>query len=242
MKKLMFSKTFIWASIFAVAMAFIESSVVVYLRELYYPEGFVFPLKPIDSVIAFTEFLREAATIIMLVSLAFLAGKNFSQGFAYFLYGFAIWDIFYYVFLYALLGWPESLMTWDILFLIPVSWISPVICPIILSFSMIGLACIILYYESRGILVKIKRMEWLLLITGSLAAVLSFTLDSFQYFLGQYSPGEIIHMLRHDGFDQMVFQFIPKKFKWWIFWLGEAIILFGIIRIFYIQHTKITSQ
>ena len=35
-----------WLTIYAVAMAYVESAVVVYLRALYYPQGFDFPLAP----------------------------------------------------------------------------------------------------------------------------------------------------------------------------------------------------
>ena len=52
-------RVFIWISLFAIGMAFLESAVVVYLRALYYPEGFVFPLKTMDSTLALTELLRE---------------------------------------------------------------------------------------------------------------------------------------------------------------------------------------
>src|SRR6201998_1661345 len=110
----------IWLTAFSIAMGFLETAVVIYLRKLYYPHGFQFPLVPIDNDIAMVEFLREAATIIMLLGIGIIAGKNTSQKFGIFIYCFAVWDIFYYVFLKLLLGWPESLFTWDILFIIPV--------------------------------------------------------------------------------------------------------------------------
>ncbi len=96
-------KKFIWISLFAIAMGFLETSVVVYLRELYYPEGFTFPLVIIPNKIAVVEFWREIATIIMLVGAGIIAGKTRLTRFAYFIIAFAIWDIFYYVFLYVLL-------------------------------------------------------------------------------------------------------------------------------------------
>ena len=84
-------------------MGFLESAVVVYLREILYPEGFAFPLSPIPVSLAVTELLREVATLIMLVTIGIIAAKRFSTGFAWFIYSFAIWDIFYYVFLKLLL-------------------------------------------------------------------------------------------------------------------------------------------
>jgi hypothetical protein len=101
-------------------MGFLEAIVVVYLRQLYFPEGFDFPLNPIPPKILAIEWLREITTLVMLVSIGIIAGKNFLQRFSYFLYCFAVWDIFYYVALKLLLNWPPSLLTWDLLFLFPV--------------------------------------------------------------------------------------------------------------------------
>ena len=113
--------TLVWITIFAVCMGIFESAIVIYIRELYYPSGFGFPLVPIEPKIAITELLRELASLFMLLSVGVLVGKNLSQRFAWFIYTFAVWDIVYYVFLYLILQWPESLLTWDILFLIPVT-------------------------------------------------------------------------------------------------------------------------
>jgi hypothetical protein len=150
-------KTLLWISLFAIAMGFLETSVVVYLRELYYPEGFTFPLVIIPNKIAVVEFWREIATIIMLVGAGIIAGKTRLTRFAYFIIAFAIWDIFYYVFLYVLLQWPESLFTWDILFLVPVPWTGPVIAPCLVSLGMILFGLIIIYFTERQIKIHIKK-------------------------------------------------------------------------------------
>src|SRR5271167_2605871 len=97
-----------WLTLFSIAMGFMETAVVIYLRKVYYPRGFQFPLVPIEPSIALTEFLREAATIIMLLGIGILTGKTRAQKFAFFIYCFAVWDIFYYVFLKIFLNWPES--------------------------------------------------------------------------------------------------------------------------------------
>ena len=39
-------------TLFAIAMGFLETSVVVYMRELLYPGGFAFPLSPIPVDLA----------------------------------------------------------------------------------------------------------------------------------------------------------------------------------------------
>ena len=93
------NSTLIIVSVFSIAMGFFESAVVIYLREIYFPDGFSFPLNPIHGSILTVEVLRELATLIMLISIGILAGRNRVQKFAYFIFGFAVWDIFYYIFL-----------------------------------------------------------------------------------------------------------------------------------------------
>ena len=112
-------RTCIIVTILSIAMGFLECAVVIYMREILYPGGFEFPLAAIEGDLALTEILREAATMVMLLAIGLMAGRNRSERFAWFLYSFAVWDIFYYVFLKILIGWPSSLLTWDILFLIP---------------------------------------------------------------------------------------------------------------------------
>jgi hypothetical protein len=102
---------------FAVAMAYVEATVVVYLRRLYYHErgGFDFPLVLIDTPTLLLEMGREACTIIMLATAGIAAGRTKMGKFAFFLLLFGIWDIFYYGWLKVFLDWPPSLLTWDVL-------------------------------------------------------------------------------------------------------------------------------
>ena len=167
------TKTLIWITLFAIAMGFMESAVVIYLRELYYKNGFEFPLKGIPASIARVEFFREVATIIMLVGAGIIAGKSKLQRFAYFALAFAIWDIFYYVFLYVCLGWPQSLSTWDILFLIPTPWVGPVWAPCLLSLLMIVGSVFIIIQTEKNKHYKIYAGLWWLLITGTLICIFS---------------------------------------------------------------------
>ena len=102
------TKKITWLTLFSIAMGFMETAVVIYLRKIYYPSGFQFPLIPVDTNVALVEFLREAATLIMLLAIGILTGKTASQKFAYFIFCFAIWDIAYYVFLKILLNWPAT--------------------------------------------------------------------------------------------------------------------------------------
>ncbi len=223
-------KQLFWLTLFSIAMGYLETAVVVYLRAIYYPDGFDFPLTNMDLSIAATELGREAATILMLAGIGIVSGKNSIQKFAWFLYCFAIWDIFYYVFLKVLLNWPESLFTWDILFLIPIPWVGPVICPVIISLSMILLALVLIYFNERDPRLKINPREWTLFISGSLIVIFSFVLDCYK----------CIHLYKGEVLDAIA-QYIPQHFDWWIFWLGEAFILTA-ISLFFFRSKYVISQ
>jgi len=150
---------------FAVAMGYMESAVVVYLRELYYPEGFHIiseeSLKAVPFHILLTEAGRELATIIMLTSLSILlVRRNWLKRFAYFLFAFSIWDITYYLWLYILIGWPESLLANDVLFLIPKPWVGPVVAPILISFSLIFISFLILSSKKEILTLKEFLKMW----------------------------------------------------------------------------------
>ena len=176
-----FTRKIIWLTLFSVAMGFMETAIVIYLRRIYYPQGFCFPLIPVEPDIALVEFLREAATIIMLLGIGLLTGKTSSQKFSFFIYCFAIWDIVYYVFLKMFLNWPGSLSTWDILFLIPVPWVGPVWAPCVIALTMILFSATINYKVEKSFESKIKATEWMLFITGSLVIIASFITPYMQY-------------------------------------------------------------
>jgi len=220
-------KTLVWVTIFAIAMGFLENTVVVYLRILLYPQGFAFPLVPIPPFMALTEILRESATLIMLIGVGVLAGKSSISRFAWFLYTFAIWDIFYYIFLKLLLGWPQTWMTWDILFLIPTTWVGPVITPIIVSLTMIFLAILIVYFDSKKVNAKINGIEWFMFILGSVILILSFIWDYSAFILEHYQFKQLGSVPSGD-MVKLALEFIPRKFNWFLFCLGELTIGAGI--------------
>jgi hypothetical protein len=192
-------------------MGFLEGAVVIYLRELYYPEGFSFPLVLMNDTIALVELFREVATVIMLVGIGILAGRTTNQRLSFFLMSFAIWDIFYYVFLWLVLDWPQSLMDWDILFLVPVPWVGPVITPILITITMLALSVVLLKREAG-----MSKIEWSLIVTGSLVVVLSWTLEFQQY---NNTVGDAL---------KAVATYIPQSFPWIIFSVGEILLVTAI--------------
>ena len=123
-------------AIFGIAMAHLEGVVVVYLRKAL---GMLDSESNKESVGKFPkrylniEMTREAATIIMLVVIAYLTGGSWIEKGVFFLWTFAFWDLFYYLSLYILIRWPPTLTTIDVLFLIPKPWIAPVWLPVSIS-------------------------------------------------------------------------------------------------------------
>ena len=168
----------VWISLFAVGFAFVESAVVVYLRALYYPEGFRFPLALMDTHHFLTEVAREVATVVMLVSVAVLAGTRAWERFGYFLIAFGVWDIFYYVWLKVLLDWPATLTDWDVLFLIPLPWVGPVIAPVLISVVMIEGGVMLAWRSSSNGSFRFGRACWVLSAAATIIAFYSFVADS----------------------------------------------------------------
>ena len=219
-----------WLTLFSIAMGFMETAVVIYLRKIYYPNVFQFPLVPIEPRIALTEFLREAATIIMLLVIGILTGKTRAQKFAFFIYCFAIWDIFYYVFLKLFLNWPESLFTWDILFLIPVPWVGPVLAPCIVSISMIVFMLFIVLSEERGINATIHFTEWILISAGSVIIISSFILDYFKHIINENTTSGMWTLSSQNNLFNEIKTYVPSHYNWFIFWIGEALIIYTIFQ------------
>jgi hypothetical protein len=218
-------KTFAWLAIYSIAMGYLESAVVIYMREIYYPQGFAFPLTLMSNTIAKTEILREAATVIMLFAVGFLAGNNNRNRFAWFLYCFAIWDIFYYIFLKMMINWPESLLTWDVLFLIPFMWSGPVIAPVICSISMIVLSWLILAHYDKIMSYK----PWLftgLILVGAVIIFISFISDFAAYVMNDHG---FAGLFKYTANQYAFTHYVPARFNWYLFAAGEAFILIAFL-------------
>lgn len=223
------SRNYFLIGLFAVAMAALEAIVVVYLRQLYYPVGFDFPLTMLTSKMVSVEWLREAATIAMLITLGMISGKTSLQRFAWFLYCFAIWDIFYYIWLKVLLNWPASLLTWDILFLIPVPWVGPVLAPVICSVTMILLAAVIFYLQGKDNYFSIKATEWTVMIIGVMIILISFMWDYASIIIKDGLLSKFWVLTNDTHLLSNVLTFIPTTYCWAAFIVGEILILTAIV-------------
>jgi hypothetical protein len=177
-------RRWIWVAIFAIGFAWVESSIVVYLREIFYQGSFYFPIvvnwengQYVGHYLTPIEIGREAATIVMLVAVACASGKNNWQKFSLFMIAFGIWDIFYYLWLWFMIGWPESLMTWDILFLIPLPWVGPVITPVLIAVAMIAAGTLIIYFDEKGFKIRFYWYDWVAVLGCGLLMIVAFCWD-----------------------------------------------------------------
>ena len=191
----------LWVTFFAIWMAYFESTVVVYLRELYFPEGFQFPIKFLPIKLSIIEIGREFSTLMMLLGLAFIGSKKNWTRFGIFMLSFGVWDIWYYIWLKVMLNWPESLLTWDLLFLIPVPWVGPVLAPVLVSVALIFAGIAIIYLEGNGYKITLRKSEWGLVILAGVIIFVSFILDA---------PA----IMRLEA---------PENYNWYLFMIGELI-------------------
>ena len=179
------------AILFSIAFAYIESAVVVYLRAIFYPDGFTFPLEIFDLTalgrrLTVTEIGREAATLVLIVTAAWLFGHNRQERTAYFLLIFAIWDLFYYVWLKVLLDWPASIMDWDVLFLIPTLWASAVLYPVLVALAMFLFSVAILHRSAQNRPLSIKWSDWIGWTASAIILIVAFCLGGRRITLPDY--------------------------------------------------------
>lgn len=187
---------------YAVAMAWLESAAVYYLRVLvdrvepYQPN----PM-PMTGVLGQVELAREAATLVMLFVVGMLAGRTRIARAGYMAIAFGVWDICYYVFLKMISGWPKSLFDWDVLFLLPLPWWGPVLAPVCIAVLMIVWGTVTTQTEVRSPATTMTTVLWRLSWLGIAVALYVFMADS-------------LHAVR-QGLD--VTSQLPNAFNWPVF-------------------------
>jgi hypothetical protein len=178
---LSFRRTAITVLVFAGAIAYLEAAVVVYLAgALGSHVGDIFPLRPageLGNLIAI-EAGREAATLVIIGAVGILVGRSRLERLAWSAVVFGVWDIGYYAWLHVFSGWPPSLQTFDLLFLLPVPWAGPVWSPTAVSAALIGVGLAAASAERSGRHLAADRRHWAAGIGGGLLIVLSYTLDA----------------------------------------------------------------
>ena len=217
------SPKLVWTGIFAIAMAYLEAAVVVYLRRIFgivdvYPE-----MPPFDYTLGLTEAGRELATLVMLFSLSLIAGKGLIARTGYFIYSFGLWDIFYYIWLRVLIAWPQSLLDWDLLFLLPLPWWGPVAAPVIIASGMVIFGVIFVRMDEQGLSLTLGWYGWLVLSAGLLLMLFAFMADAL---MSLPASAQDLHRLR------------PEKFRWIIFLAGLAMPVYVLTRSILKAYTK----
>ena len=166
---------------YAGAMAYLEAAVVVYLQlALGLQVGAIFPLLPVSqagSLVAI-EAGREAATLVMIATVGLLAGRTRLERLAWASVIFGVWDIGYYAWLHVFSGWPPTLETPDLLFLLPVPWVGPVWSPVAVSAALVGVGLAAASAVRSGRRLEVARVHWAAGLGGGLLVVLSYTLDT----------------------------------------------------------------
>ena len=200
--------------VFAVAMAWLESASVAYLRTLVHRiEPYQISPLPMGHSFDLTELVREGATIIMLIAVGWLAGKSWKSRLGCFLVAFGVWDIFYYLFLKIIVGWPHTLFDWDVLFLIPVPWWGPVLAPMLIAAVFILLGAMMTDSEFNGWRFNPSTISW-----GSHGLGIAIALFVFME--------NSISILLHGG--ARVHELLPAQFNWPLFCLALILMMLPI--------------
>jgi hypothetical protein len=195
--------------LFATAMAWVEASVVFYLRVMIRRVQ-PYQLDPLPSSFGLgeAELVREAATLVMLLTVGWLAGVDWRSRLGYFVLGFGIWDIAYYIFLVPLTGWPKSLLDWDILFLIPLPWWGPVLAPASIALLLVMGGTLVTQFPHGDRNPWPRRYAWLPGTLGMTLALYTFMADSLRAL--PEGPSAVRNVL-------------PVSFDWMLFTIALAL-------------------
>ena len=202
-------------AMYAIAMAYVEGAVVTYLREIYGIEDLVRDLPNRSDRLTAIEIGREVMTMVMLLSVGWIAGRKLQDKLGHFIFAFGLWDIAYYGWLSAFNGWPRSPLDWDVLFLIPVPWWGPVLAPALIAGVMcIGGAAAVLGAD-RGVHWRLSWTNAAVAATGIAVVLYTFTADA----LGALPDGrEAVERVR------------PSDFEWPLFILGFVVMSWAGLR------------
>jgi hypothetical protein len=100
---------------------------------------------------------------------------------------------------------------------------------------MVIFGTLIWHYQSFGILKPIRAREWILLILGSLIVIGAYIQDYMQFMRKEFSLIEIFSPTGSDNMMDYAMSYVPAEFNWWVFWVGELIILVA-IGFWYVSH------
>jgi hypothetical protein len=203
------SKSLLWIGLFAVAMAYLESAVVVYLRRLYGINDLILSVPPFDPQIGAIELGRELATLVMLLAMGWVAGKKFQSRLGFAVFAFGVWDIFYYIWLRVFIGWPQTAFDPDLLFLLPLPWWGPVLSPVLIAALMVIGGALAVIKDERELHLVPSFMDWAILAGGIQTVLYTFTADALSAL-----PADV----------QTLSQLRPSEFNWPVYLVGLAML------------------
>lgn len=175
-----FAATALAVVAFGIAFGYLEAAVVVYLRAaLEIAPGAVPGHDPATfGTFEAVEIAREAATLVMIGAVGFLAGRQLLERLAWAAVVFGSWDIVYYAGLWLTIGWPPGLDTWDVLFLIPLPWVGPVWAPVTVSAALVAFGLLAAYRLRAGRAVVVRPANVLAALAGGALVIASFLVDT----------------------------------------------------------------
>jgi hypothetical protein len=204
-------------TVFAIAMAWVEAAVVYYLRTMVDRiEPYQSDPLPIIGGLGPVELTREFATLVMLLTVGLLAGRNWRSRLGYSAIAFGVWDIFYYVFLKIMCGWPNSLLDWDILFLIPLPWWGPVLAPVLIAILMILWGTLASQFERKPSPQLSNWRVWVLNSIGIALALYVFMADAIRV------AGQGVDAVRNV---------LPAQFNWPLFAIALALMAMPAVKL-----------
>ena len=179
-----------------IAIGWFEAAVVIDLRALFYPAGFQFPVETMPARLLAVEIVREACSLVMLAGIGYLASPRRAGRIGAFILLFGVWDLVYYAVLKLVLDWPESLATWDLLFLIPLPWLGPVWAPVLVAAAFVVIGTRLVRTSAR--VRRYTTTDVALIVIGAVAVVVSFIAE----------------------WRAVAEQRLPGDFRAWLFWIG----------------------
>lgn len=203
-----------WVGLFAIAMAYVESAIVVYIRRIYGISDLIIDIPPFDPVLAPIEVGRELATLIMLLAVGWAVGKSLQSRLSFTFIIFGVWDIFYYIWLKLFIGWPNSLFSPDILFLIPLPWWGPVIAPVLIACMMVAGGILVVLSTDKGRKIRLSKIDWMTFIASVLILLYSFMEDALSIM-----PADV----------ETLAQLRPISFNWSIYIIGLVIAGYAVL-------------
>jgi hypothetical protein len=219
--------------LFGIVFGYVEAAAVTYVRVGYQPihqrlhpdtaPDDLFPLITLDQWAheghpyvqqPLLEVAREVGTLLVVALVAAGGARDVRQWFAGFVLAFGVWDVFYYLWLAVLIGWPRSLLDWDLVFAFPVPWASPVLAPLLVAVTMVAAGVVFLWREASGRPVRPRPVHWAAVLGGGLVAVVAFWWDWRNTLEGG----------------------VPNTFNWPLFALGLGLGVVGYL------HALVTSR